>query len=639
MVEHRGSGADGDFEGWAVPGGGLPSAAVRQQVVSRLAGLEARGVLTPEHLRLAAAAAGKSVRTVQRWLKAAREEGRAAAKPRSRFTVTPEIHARLALWGGNAAAVHRELLAEARAAQQAIGQPGDATAEFIGDRGEGDCGEKKEVAGGPALGPGVTGGGGAATDSGGCSGVSPRAASAAPEAVPRQALPVPSVPSLATLQRAVVRDLNTGQRAALKGGERARRRHDVHLSRPRLWRNACWEADHKHLPVEVVLDGLPVRPWVTWFVDCATDAIAGAAVTPHTPSRDAILAALRIALSRDIPADPLPGGAPRNGYGPIGGLPELLRVDRGKDFLSGTVTTALGAFTVPVHDLPAYRPDLKGTVENLNRCVTGMFCAPLPGYLHTPTTALSPRRRRPRTAPPANLLSFADFTARLLDWVTWWNTEHPSQALDGRTPLQAWNADPTPIEDVPADLLWAFTLEDDGRTRTLTTKGVRWRGRDYVAPWMHGRDGTRVRVRFIPHHDHEIEVFDAATAAHLGPAHLADEATPAQRAALRRAKDAERRALARALAKADRRRERYAAVTTPTQPQRLGALTAAEADAELSRTRAADLAARALPDLIPPREPPPSWARPITRPATPEAPGPPDAAPRAIGEDVDNVPE
>nr|BFD88344.1 hypothetical protein StreXyl84_77450 [Streptomyces sp. Xyl84] len=48
--------------------------------------------------------------------------------------------------------------------------------------------------------------------------------------------------------------------------------------------------------------------------------------------------------------------------------------------------------------------------------------------------------------------------------------------------------------------------------------------------------GTKVRVRCLPHHDHEIEVFDATTGKHLGTAHLADAATDEQRRALRRSK-------------------------------------------------------------------------------------------------------
>jgi putative transposase len=55
----------------------------------------------------------------------------------------------------------------------------------------------------------------------------------------------------------------------------------------------------------------------------------GVAVPP-TPSRDAVLAALRAAVLREDP------------YGRVGGLPEQVRIDRGKDFLAKTVTAALG---------------------------------------------------------------------------------------------------------------------------------------------------------------------------------------------------------------------------------------------------------------------------------------------------------
>ncbi|MEW2531115.1 transposase, partial [Streptomyces sp. NPDC047071] len=227
----------------------VPRLLGRQQAVTRLLALDERGELTTAHARLVASSLGVSLRTVWRWLEAARHEGRLSPRERERFTVTPELHARLARWCGNAAAVHRELLAE----------HAQALAEHALDAVEGS--------GGPAP-----------------------------------------PPSLATLHRAIRLDLNPGQRAALAGGERARRQHDVHLRRPRQWRNACWEADHKHIPVEVLLDSQRVNPWVTWFIDCATNAITGAAITPHQPSRDAILAALRMALQRNE----------NDAFGPIG---------------------------------------------------------------------------------------------------------------------------------------------------------------------------------------------------------------------------------------------------------------------------------------------------------------------------------
>ncbi|WP_083647506.1 hypothetical protein [Kitasatospora sp. CB01950] len=143
-------------------------------------------------------------------------------------------------------------------------------------------------------------------------------------------------------------------------------------------------------------------------------------------------------------------------------------------------------------------------------------------------------------------------------------------------------------------------------------------------------------MRSVPHHDHEIEVFDAATGAHLGPAHLANAATADRRAALRRSKDAQRRTMERAPASADRRRRRlgrYGAVTGPARPEPLAAPTAAEAEEQLAAAAGSGStpAKRALPDLIPPREAPSSWARPIRRPG-PAAPGS-DAGPPAPGAD------
>lgn len=280
-------------------GGVLPPGVGREGAVVRLMALDARGGLTSAHVRLVASGFGVSVRTVRRWVAAARREGRTGRLPRPHFTVTPRVRQLLAVWGGNAAAVHRELVADAVKA-----------------------GDEQQV------------------------------------------------PSLATLQRAIVRDLSPGERAGLKGGEGARRRYDVYGKRPRTHRNACWEGDHKRVPVRVGLEGSAMCPWVTWFIDVATKAIVGVAVTPHQPARDAVLAALRTGISRQDP------------YGPFGGLPGVVRVDRGKEFLCRTVERALGAFAVPVDDLPAYKPYRKGTVEALNGAVEEMLLVSLPGYTH-----------------------------------------------------------------------------------------------------------------------------------------------------------------------------------------------------------------------------------------------------------------
>ncbi|MFC8583038.1 Mu transposase C-terminal domain-containing protein [Streptomyces sp. NPDC057217] len=195
---------------------------------------------------------------------------------------------------------------------------------------------------------------------------------------------------------------------------------------------------------------------------------------------------------------------------------------------------ALGACAVPVDDLPAYKPYRKGTIEALNGAVEEMLLVSLPGCTH---------RARPGEAyhpdPVEELLPYPDFVKVLLDWVAWWNTEyHPAGLTDGLTPLAEWEADPAPVEDVAQERLAFFALEDDGRLRKITTKGISWRRRFYIAPWMVGHVGTRIRLRYLPHYDGQIEVFSAEYPdRHLGTAHLAEEATLEQRRALASVRD------------------------------------------------------------------------------------------------------
>lgn len=404
----------------------------------------------------------------------------------------------------------------------------------------------------------------------------------------------PPAPSLATVQRAIARDLTPGERAGLAQGERARRQYDIFLQRPATYRNAAWEADHVEAPVQVDVDGRLVKPWVTWFVDSRHDVILGTAVTPHTPSRESILAALRAAVLRCEP------------FGPAGGLPEALRIDRGKDFLSRTVADAMNAFAVRIIDLPAYTAHLKGTVETINGAVERMLFAGLPRYTHRQT-----QMNGAPVDPTQPALTFEAFTAELLAWVQWWNTEHTVDALDSRTPVQSWESDPTPLHDVDASRLWMFTLEDDRRNRKITTKGIAFgRGRHYIAEWMVGLVGTGVRIRYMPHHGQEIEVFDT-TGTHLGTAVLADAASADTRAQVHRARARTARRLRADLAAAERaRRVRYASSTVPERAKQLDAMTESEATAVLSAGEGDDIARWARPDLIQFDPPPPTWRLP-----------------------------
>ncbi|WP_406434120.1 hypothetical protein [Streptomyces sp. NBC_01589] len=175
------------------------------------------------------------------------------------------------------------------------------------------------------------------------------------------------------------------------------------------------------------------------------------------------VAALRSAVLREDP------------YGPFGGLPEKVRVDRGKDFLSRTVTAAFEVLDVTVEDLPAYTPHLKGTVEGLNRAVETMLLVSLPGYVRQPR----PGKRSSRPKDEV-LLGFEDFTARFPGRI-------PAVAAAGESML------------VVCGWVWCVEVAIGVSTRVvvvvsgLTTAGGRcgWRRSPACRSWVLWRSGGR----------------------------------------------------------------------------------------------------------------------------------------------------
>jgi len=181
--------------------------------------------------------------------------------------------------------------------------------------------------------------------------------------------------ALRTLQGAFAREVTPAERAAWTEGERARRALDVYLRRPVSPRNQVWEADHKQLPLLVVPPrGPALRPWVTTVLDDGTRALVGWAISviPHTGT---VLTGLRMGLV----ADPA--------RGPFGGVPALVRIDRGLDFAAAAVEDALAALCVRAHRLPGYQPHRKGKVEKIHQTIEQTLLCGLPGYTDGPRDA------------------------------------------------------------------------------------------------------------------------------------------------------------------------------------------------------------------------------------------------------------
>uniref|UniRef100_UPI003C7B3FB4 Mu transposase C-terminal domain-containing protein n=1 Tax=unclassified Streptomyces TaxID=2593676 RepID=UPI003C7B3FB4 len=414
------------------------------------------------------------------------------------------------------------------------------------------------------------------------------------------------VPSLPTFHRAANRALTPGMRAGLRSGEKARRRYDIAGERDRHHRNYAWETDHVEASVKVRVEGHIRKPCITFFVDAATSAICGLAITPQRPSREAVLVAIRDAVLID------------EHHGPFGGTPTYLRVDGGKEFLCTPVKEALGVLGTEIIALPPFTPEGKGNVEAVNGAIKKTLFAGMPGYTHAPTL----RGGKP-VDPDQPLLHFEVFVGLVLEWVHHWNHENTLKGLGGQTPRQAWDADSALIETVTAEDLHTYTLERHGKPLTINNGGVRWRNRNYIADWMHGRVGEKVHLRYLPHHDHRIELYDPQSGRHLGAAVMAAQATQEQTRSLKQAQRREADRLRAKLKKAERNRNvRYAAATRPAPPVPLDVMPEEEALEHLRALDGFDPTAEALPDLIRLPEPDAGLTSPLT-PSTAPSPHPP----------------
>lgn len=229
------------------------------------------------------------------------------------------------------------------------------------------------------------------------------------------------------VQRRFAELLTAGDRAAARGGgEQGRRAHSLHLRWEAEHRNEVWQADHKQLDVLVIAPGhsRPRAPWVTWCLDDHSRAVMGWALSLH-PSSAEVLAALRASML----------GAP------LGGRPRRLRVDNGLEFTAQAIREACAALDIELDLTRAYRPQEKGKVERLHRTLKDTLLAGLPHFTG------GPRAANGQLEAPGTPLLLSQLVELFAAWVDDYNAR-PHSALAGRSPLEAFAVDPTPLREL-----------------------------------------------------------------------------------------------------------------------------------------------------------------------------------------------
>lgn len=184
----------------------------------------------------------------------------------------------------------------------------------------------------------------------------------------------------------------------------------------------------------------------------------------------------------------------------VGGVPHQWVWDNGLEFLADAVTR--GALTLDSLPLPTefYSPWQKGRIERFGRTLTDELLADLPGWSKGPRT-----KEGKVYLPNSGAMPIEQFLAILDERLRWYNTERPHSALNGRTPLEAWQSDPTPVRQATDEQLRRLALP--AVERTINPDGVHHDAEVYWAPELNGLAGERVLVGYIPGEKRWVEVW------------------------------------------------------------------------------------------------------------------------------------
>lgn len=296
-----------------------------------------------------------------------------------------------------------------------------------------------------------------------------------------QGWPVPSY----GVVRAIVAGLDPGMvTLALEGPASYRDKYELALRRRAERPNAMWQADHTMLDILVVgAHSKPARPWLTTIIDDHSRAICGYTVFLGAPSAMNTALALRQAIWHKSDLS-----------WPMCGIPDVLYVDHGSDFISHQVTaTAVDLHIRLIHSTVA-RPQGRGKVERFFGTVNTELLADLAGHI---------TRGHPWPTPK---LSLAELDTALESFVTTYNDRPHSEI--GTSPRAAWIGEgwlprmPESLEDLDGLLLTV------AKTRIVRRDGIRFQGLRYISPTLAGYVGRSVLIRYDPRDITEIRVFD-----------------------------------------------------------------------------------------------------------------------------------
>ena len=202
------------------------------------------------------------------------------------------------------------------------------------------------------------------------------------------------------------------------------------------------EVDHTRLDIILVTEqgeplgankakGKPAvvgRAWLTVIIDVATRMILGFNIDYLPPSWTSVMKALRMAvLPKDV--SDIDAATPW----PAMGVPEIVKLDNGKEFHSSSMKAAAGQLHFELRYCPKGKPHLKGRVERFFGEVARDYCALFPG--RTFANVVEKADYRPEEWAIMTLEQARDLFKL---WVVDIYHNKPHGGLMGKTPLRRW---------------------------------------------------------------------------------------------------------------------------------------------------------------------------------------------------------
>ncbi|WP_298837721.1 DDE-type integrase/transposase/recombinase [uncultured Roseobacter sp.] len=180
------------------------------------------------------------------------------------------------------------------------------------------------------------------------------------------------------------------------------------------------------------LDKGKMRWWLVVAIDCRTRCIVGMTLTAN-PKTSSAMKCLRMVMSdKGQFADRVGSLAPWS----MAGKPEILAVDNGSAFKSDLFTSVCADLSITKLQTIAGEPSMRGRIERVFNTLILSLLPRLSGRTFGDVLERGDHPSEKRAC-----LSVEDLSFALVRWVVDIYHNTPHEGLNGRTPLQQWEAD------------------------------------------------------------------------------------------------------------------------------------------------------------------------------------------------------